>query len=163
MQDSNIHLHFWYTVVAGCEDHVSTLSCGWHTDLYSLTKQDVALREAPEVYDLARPVLSYVKKIASTVYGVQGLKCDRNQPHVLKYDDDHQGVELHHDKCDITVNLMMSRSNTYSGGGTYFPDANTNVRLEFGEFLLHPGSSVHGGSPISSGTRYLMVIFANAK
>lgn len=153
-----------YIVIYGCEDHVSRLPNGWNTDLYSLTKQDIALREAPEVYDLARPIVSYVKKVASIVYGVQqGLKCDKNQPHVLKYALSHKGVELHHDKCDITINLMMSRSNTYVGGGTCFPDACTNVRLEFGEFLLHPGSCVHGGTKILSGTRYLMVIFANAK
>lgn len=152
-----------FLVVAGCEDHVSQFPDGWNTDLYSLTKQDIALKEAPEVYNLARPMVSYMKKVASTLYCVQGLKCDRNQPHVLKYAGDHRGVELHHDKCDITINLMMSRSNSYDGGGTYFPDASTNVRLEFGEFLLHPGSCVHGGSNITSGTRYLMVIFANAK
>lgn len=80
-----------------------------------------------------------------------------------KYAGNHRSVELHHDKCDVTVNIMLSRSNTYTGGGTYFPDACANVRLEFGEFLLHPGSCVHGGSPINSGTRYLMVLFANEK
>ena len=154
---------FSLIVVAGCEDHAGRLSGGWNTDLSSLTKQDIALREAPEVYDLSKPIVSYVKKAASIVYGVKGLKCDRNQPHVLKYAGEHQGVELHHDKCDITVNLMMSRSNTYNGGGTYFPDACLNVRLEFGEFLLHPGSCVHGGSKITNGTRFLMVIFANEK
>jgi hypothetical protein len=150
-------------VVSGCEDHANNLASGWNTDLYSLTKQDIPLREAPKVYDFARPIMCYVKKVASILYSVRGLKCDRNQPHVLKYEGNHQGVELHHDKCDITVNLMMSRSYTYSGGGTYFPDARTNVRLEFGEFLLHPGCCVHAGSNITSGTRYLMVIFANEK
>jgi len=43
---------------------------------------------------------------------------------------------------------------------TYFPDAREVVRLDFGEFLLHPGSLVHSGMNIQSGTRHLMVIFA---
>lgn len=43
---------------------------------------------------------------------------------------------------------------------TYFPEAREIVRLDFGEFLLHPGSVVHSGANIGSGTRHLMVIFA---
>jgi predicted 2-oxoglutarate/Fe(II)-dependent dioxygenase YbiX len=94
---------------------------------------------------------------------MNSLKVDRNQPHVLKYSGDHKGVELHHDRSDITINVMLSRSNTYHGGGTYFRDVDQNIRLEFGEFLLHPGDAVHGGTSITDGTRYLMVIFANQK
>jgi hypothetical protein len=45
-------------------------------------------------------------------------------------------------------------------GRTFFLDAGEVVRLEFGEFILHPGSLVHSGADIQSGTRHLMVIFA---
>ena len=53
------------------------------------------------------------------MYKVDTVKIDRNQPHVLKYaaEDKHTGVELHHDKCDLTANIMLSRSSSYSGGG----------------------------------------------
>lgn len=128
-----------------------------------MTKQDIALREIPNVYDIAKPVTSYIYRATALMYGIQTMKVDHNQPHVLKYDSFHTGVELHHDKSDITMNVMLSRSDTYGGGGTFFPEANQNVRLEFGEFLLHPGSAVHGGTPITGGSRYLMVIFAHEK
>ena len=155
------------TVVRGCEMHASTLPTGWQTDLYSLTKQDIALREIPHNYNAAKPVISYIKKAAMMVYGVtSGIKMDRNQPHILKYNwkkngAGHTGVELHHDKCDFTVNLMLSHSNEYSGGGTYFPSAESVVRLEFGEFLLHPGGLVHGGVNITQGNRMLLVMFVD--
>ena len=74
---------------------------------------------------------------------------------------EHRGVGLHHDKSDITMNIMLSRRGEYQGGGTYFPEAKRNVRLDFGEFLLHPGNAVHSGREIVGGTRYIMVIFAN--
>jgi hypothetical protein len=44
---------------------------------------------------------------------------------------------------------------------TVFPDANATVRLEFGEFLIHPGNLVHGGVDITHGSRYLMIIFTH--
>lgn len=55
----------------------------------------------------------------SRMYMVDTVKIDRNQPHVLKYaaEDKHTGVELHHDKCDLTANIMLSRSSAYAGGG----------------------------------------------
>ena len=155
------------TIVSGCEMHASTLPTGWQTDLYSLTKQDIALREIPHIYNAAKPVISYIQKTACLVYGItSGIKMDRNQPHVLKYNHcqkgrGHTGVELHHDKCDMTVNLMLSRPDDYSGGGTYFPSADTVVRLEFGEFVLHPGGLVHGGVNITQGNRVLMVMFVD--
>lgn len=150
-------------IVEGCERYAGTLPHGWSTDLYSLTKQDVALAKIPQLYEIARPVVSYVKRVAAQIYKMRSLRVDRNQPHVLKYSGNHKGVELHHDRSDVTINIMLSRSHTYTGGGTYFRDVNQNVRLEFGEFLLHTGDAVHGGTPIKDGTRYLMVIFADEK
>ena len=109
------------TIVRDCEKYTASLTRGWKTDLYSLTKQDIALREIPHTYNTARPIVSYIKRAAMIVYGAKNIKLDRNQPHVLKYSaedgSDHTGVELHHDKCDYTANLMLSRSKEYSGGG----------------------------------------------
>jgi hypothetical protein len=55
------------------------------------------------------------------MYEVDTVRFDRNQPHVLKYSAEdkskHTGVELHHDKCDVTANIVLSRSNAYAGGG----------------------------------------------
>ena len=106
-------------------------------------------------------IANYIKRVVCLVYNMRDMKMDSNQPHVLKYSGDHKGVGLHHDKSDVTINLMLSQIGDYSGGGTYFPDANSLVRLEFGEYLLHPGNAVHSGRPILSGTRYLMVIFGD--
>ena len=135
------------------------------TYLYSLTKQDIALRDVPSMYEASRPIIHYIKHQMERIYEVKTVRIDRNQPHVLKYSAEdgskHTGVELHHDKCDLTANIMLSRSSDYVGGGTYFPDANATVRLEFGEFLIHPGNLVHGGADISRGTRYLMVMFTH--
>jgi hypothetical protein len=150
-------------IVLGSDAFAATLPKGWMTELYSLTKQDIALRKIPHLYDAAKPITSYMKRCIMALFGVKSVKMDRNQPHVLKYskEDGHTGVELHHDKCDITVNLCLSRSNSYVGGGTIFPAARQVIRPDFGEFIIHPGSLVHGGINIRAGSRYLMVLFAD--
>eukprot|EP00978_Attheya_sp_CCMP212_P001479 scaffold3126_cov46-Attheya_sp.AAC.4 len=113
---------------------------------------------------MAKPIKSYITNIMTRVCR-NPVKIDEKQPHVLKYsvDNGHIGVELHHDQCDFTANLMMSRSSSYAGGGTYFPDAKQVVRLEYGEFLVHPGRLLHSGVELSQGVRYLMIIFADIK
>lgn len=108
-------------IVEGCHKHAAKSPTGWMTYLYSLTKQDIALREIPALYEASRPITSYIKRTIERFYEVDTVRIDRNQPHVLKYSTEgtsnHTGVELHHDKCDLTANIMLSRSSTYTGGG----------------------------------------------
>lgn len=110
-------LHLLDTIVLGCEAYAATQPHGWQTDLYSLTKQDVALREIPHLFEASKPIITYITKCMTQLWGVERLTLDKNQPHVLKYGDGHTGVELHHDKCDITANLCLSRTSSYVGGG----------------------------------------------
>ena len=105
------------SIVLACEGYAATQANGWLTDLYSLTKQDVALREIPHAFDIAKPIVAYIKRRMRELWGVERVVMDKNQPHILKYDDGHTGVELHHDKCDITANLCLSRTTSYDGGG----------------------------------------------
>ena len=110
-------LHLLYSIVLGCEAYAATQPHGWHTELYSLTKQDMALREIPHLFEVSKPIIAYITKCMSKLWGVERLTMDKNQPHVLKYGYGHTGVELHHDTCDITANLCMSRTSSYVGGG----------------------------------------------
>mmetsp|Transcript_25819 Transcript_25819/g.51414 ORF Transcript_25819/g.51414 Transcript_25819/m.51414 type:complete len:236 (+) Transcript_25819:515-1222(+) len=162
-------IHCLPTIRSRCEAHALTLPSQWVTNLYSLTRCDVPLREV----DGGRLFDFWGWRIADYLRGlVEGMckkkmKMDRHQPHVLKYSTDgpagfHRGVRLHHDKCDFTVNLMMSRKEEYEGGGTYFSDVDETVHLNFGEFIIHPGHLLHSGVDIKKGTRYIMVLFLNA-
>jgi hypothetical protein len=110
-------LHLLDSIVLDCEAYAATQPNGWLTDLYSLTKQDVALREIPHLFEASKPIVAYITKCMTQLWGVERLSMDKNQPHVLKYADGHTGVELHHDKCDITANLCLSRPSSYVGGG----------------------------------------------
>jgi hypothetical protein len=113
-------------IVWSCERYAATLSKGWYTNLYSLTKQDIALRDIPDQFHACKPITSYIRKCMMALWGVSIIKMDRSQPHILKYsaDEGHTGVELHHDKCDITANLCLSKPKSYIGGG--YVASNTN-------------------------------------
>ena len=66
----------------------------------------------------------YEKKLGSSIRARSRVEqrhiyFDHNQPHILKYsmENENSGVRLHHDNCDLTVNLMMSKKDEYDGGG----------------------------------------------
>ena len=78
------------------ESYASTLPRYWRTDLYSLTKQDLALQDIPGMSKLVKPISLYIKKCICTLYGCRAIEVDRNQPHILKYsmDSGHTGGKL---------------------------------------------------------------------
>ena len=50
----------------------------------------------------------------------------------------------------------------YEGGGTYFADLCAPVNCDVGGVISFDGSLMHAGHPITSGTRYILVVFAYA-
>lgn len=66
---------------------------GWNTSLYSLTKQDVAMRDIPGMARRIRPICEYISEAIRTLYGANKVVVDQNQPHILKYsvDSGHTG------------------------------------------------------------------------
>ncbi|KAL7568223.1 hypothetical protein ACA910_004223 [Epithemia clementina (nom. ined.)] len=160
-------------LVERAEVHAASLTHGWNTNLFSLTKRDFVVHDIPGGAPLCQPIMDFVCSSIHSLYGAARVFLDQYQPHILKYsahneddesDDTHngsqRGVALHQDSCSgITANLMMSSSDDYEGGGTVFAAFNTTVHLAKGEFLLHPGNLVHGGRNIESGNRYLLVFF----
>ena len=157
-------------IMVRSEEHAMLRPGGWQTYLYSLTKQDLPLAEIPGGMTLVQPLTDFVVWSLQQLYtsrslsgAVPMIRMDANQPHVLKYDAQHKGVPLHHDRCDVTAQLMLSRSSDYVGGGTYFCDMDQTIRLERGELLFHPGSLVHSGRDIMSGSRLLLVWFVHLR
>jgi hypothetical protein len=144
------------------EQRAATLPTNWRTDNYSLTKQDLPVLQIPGCMEIVEPISKIILEQIRRLYG-RPVRMDTNQPHVLKYStaSRHTGVQLHHDRCDITANLTLSFSSDYEGGGTYYPATRCTLRCARGGFVLHPGSVIHAGTEITAGTRHLLVFFCH--
>jgi hypothetical protein len=67
------------------ESHARYLPGGWRTDLYSLTKCDMACRDVPGMSKQVKPVFEYICHAIEALYGCRRVVVDKNQPHILKY------------------------------------------------------------------------------
>lgn len=71
-------------IIVHAERYAQNLPQGWATDLYSLTKQDLALRTIPGMSNRIRPIFEYVSDAIKALYGCRKVVVDKNQPHILK-------------------------------------------------------------------------------
>ena len=78
-------MHLLDDIVSHSERHVTKLPDGWKTELYSLTKQDYALRDIPGMAQRIRPIHDYICKTIQILFGCRKVVVDKNQPHILKY------------------------------------------------------------------------------
>jgi len=79
---------------------------------------------------------------------------------IIKYKPGEQaGLALHHDFSDFTC--LTTLNEDYEGGGTWFYNQRILVKNPIGEMVFHPGSitHLHGGRPVTSGIRYIIVSF----
>ena len=78
---------------------------------------------------------------------------------VVKYNEQIQNkLDLHQDGSFLSINILLSDTKEFEGGGTYFDDGLT-MFLEQGDILVHSGKVKHAGLPVTKGTRYIMIAF----
>jgi hypothetical protein len=61
---------------------------------------------------------------------------------------------------ESTHSFVLASNDDFQGGGTYFYDYDTTIRLEAGEMLSFRGDRLqHGGEALVQGTRYILAVF----
>lgn len=83
---------------------------------------------------------------------------------IIKYEGSGQAaLELHHDSSEFTI--LTALNDSYEGGGTWFHNQRLLVKNPTGGMTFHPGSitHLHGGRPITSGIRYIVVSFCRCE
>jgi hypothetical protein len=79
---------------------------------------------------------------------------------VVRYSHGEQNhLPLHQDESSHSITMALNDDSDYEGGGTYFEALGGVVRPPAGRALLFDGQLVHGGDPITKGTRYIIAAF----
>ena len=70
----------------------------------------------------------------------------------------------HRDGSVLSFNIALNPRDDYEGGGTWFDGLERatgvgNLPIEQGHVCCHASGVLHGGHPITSGVRYILVAF----
>lgn len=68
-------------------------------------------------------------------------------------------LALHRDGSVLSFNILLNLSSEFTGGGTYFDTTQRTIHVNQGDALVHSGKVIHGGSPILTGIRLILVGF----
>ncbi|GMI03078.1 hypothetical protein TrRE_jg4601 [Triparma retinervis] len=77
-----------------------------------------------------------------------------------------QSQPVHRDASLLTLNIPLSDSHDYTGGGTYIEgisELDTPLVIERGHVLCHASGVMHAGNAIKTGERWVLVIFCIAR
>ena len=104
----------------------------------------------------------YIYPMMIDRWRLEGNRWDKltGENFIIKYEDKGQAaLELHHDSSEFTC--LTALNDEFEGGGTWFHNQKMLAKNPTGGMTLHPGSitHLHGGRPITSGVRYIIVSF----
>ncbi|KAL9178735.1 hypothetical protein ACHAXT_003866 [Thalassiosira profunda] len=126
-------------------------------------------KNVPGMFDTTDSVFEELfHAVTHSVFG--GRMCEgslrfesNNEPHLVRYHTigNKSGAPLHKDTehKSLTLNCLLSDTDSFGGGGTYLQVLDRTIKLEQGEMLIHPGNLKHAGADIRFGLRHLLVAF----
>jgi hypothetical protein len=134
---------------------------GWTTRRHeSYPTTDIPLEKIKSIFNFVLFSFSDIfNKIKKSYCFTEEVSFNIKDLFIVKYDEQMQNkLDLHHDGSFLSINILLSDTKDFEGGGTYFNDGLT-VFLEQGDVLVHSGKVKHSGLPVTKGTRYIMVAF----
>jgi hypothetical protein len=134
---------------------------GWTTRRHeSYPTTDIPLEKIKSIFNFVLFSFSDIfNKIKKSYCFTEEVSFNIKDLFIVKYDEQMQNkLDLHHDGSFLSINILLSDTKGFEGGGTYFNDGLT-VFLEQGDVLVHSGKVKHSGLPVTKGTRYIMVAF----
>jgi len=104
----------------------------------------------------------YVYPTVVEKWRLEGQKWNKlkGENFIIRYHPGEQaGLALHHDFSEFTC--LTTLNEEYEGGGTWFANQKMLVKNKAGDMVFHPGTitHLHGGRPVTSGVRYVIVSF----
>jgi len=161
--------------VAECETVLRAVTAvtdkaGWSTTRHTAYRtMDIPCSEVPEVDRWVRSTIEErVFPRMSESYDLPGCAYALHFRDLffVKYCNEsggQPGLDLHKDGSILSFNILLNPAEEFVGGGTYFEHEDKNYCLTQGDCLTHSGKVNHAGTPISSGTRMVLVGFVDAR
>lgn len=140
---------------------------GWSTKRHgSYPTTDLPLQQLP------KSLAMFNKKLQEVVLPTLGVNFQSAIPgtltslrvadaFIVKYSAAGGQTELkpHRDGSVVSFNIALNPSTEFEGGGTWFQSIDRSLVLDQGRMLMHASGVLHGGHPITAGTRYILVGF----
>ena len=151
--------------VAEAEAYASTATGGWQTDRHlSYATTDIPIRKLPQLERVWNTtVFPAVEAEARERFGLgEGGRVVPLDVFVVKYsatEGEQSELAVHRDNGILTFSLLLNEPADFTGGGTYFERLGRVYRPSRGVGVLHSALVRHGGYPIDTGVRYVMVGF----
>ena len=141
-----------------CDILNRNITSEWLTNRHSaFPTTDQSLYEDVDVFVLVK---ERILPRISALYGFNNNDLEILDLFLVKYSACNQtGLKDHTDGCILSFNILLNENSDFSGGGTNFPEYGKVVRSQRGDCVIHPGKILHGGFPITSGSRILLVGF----
>uniref|UniRef100_A0A7S3LHH2 Fe2OG dioxygenase domain-containing protein n=1 Tax=Amphora coffeiformis TaxID=265554 RepID=A0A7S3LHH2_9STRA len=149
---------------------IGTVGAGWTNELYTLTAQHMHCKDIPGFIDMSDPIFRQLKQELYSLFSGR-IRADSivfesdGEPHLVKYHGrKSKGTVMHTDNNNpelvyITLNVLLSEEEDFTGGGTYIKVIDKTIHLKQGEMLIHLGDLEHAGMEIHSGVRRLLISF----
>lgn len=151
-------------IIDECEERAAKV--GWATKRhFAYPTTDVPLKELPRTLEW------FNEKLQERIYPCLASNFAQALPDssklkvvdafIVKYDADGGQTQLkpHRDGSVVSFNVALNPSSEFEGGGTYFKGLDDGLRIEQGHIVTHASNVLHGGHPITSGKRYILVSF----
>jgi len=145
----------------------NTIGAGWTNEIYTLTAQHMLCKDVPGMLPTTKHIFDQLKRAIYPLFKGRIVPTSiqfesDSEPHLVKYDGKAKGTEMHTDNSEyiyITLNVVLSDDNDFTGGGTYIEAIDETIHLKQGEMLIHLGDLEHAGRDIHSGVRSLLICF----
>ena len=154
---------FHATTLINMAERFAAHTGGWRTNLHSKTSCDLDLASIPGGHELIDPYITHTLARMGNVYGRTVKLSSRTRLFLVKYDasEGHVGCALHEDGSDATFNILLSDSEAFEGGGSYFetPSMHCTVYPEQGDCIIHGGTLLHKANDVTKGIRVVLIGF----
>ncbi|GAB5362275.1 hypothetical protein AAMO2058_000783500 [Amorphochlora amoebiformis] len=148
-----------------------TSKVGWTNKRHrQYSTVDIPVYDIPSVHSWVRTsITTQVFPLMAKAFDLKAESLRIRDYFFVKYEagnGNQSGLGLHRDGSLLSCNVLLNERSEFKGGGTVFKESSKGphtILADIGDFVAHSGQLLHGGEEVSSGIRYIMVVFIDVR